>query len=102
MEPPLFLSYKKATILKVKHKKNNIVIPVLIFLSVMFGLAPDISLMDPRNALRLSEDDRRKNNTVIPVLFFFPVMFGLEPNISFWIAGSSSAMTILFSLMLDF
>ena len=23
---------------------------------------------DPRNALRLSEDDRRKNNTVIPVL----------------------------------
>ena len=27
---------------------------------------------DPRNALRLSEDDRRKNNTVIPVLLFFP------------------------------
>ena len=33
----------------------------------MFGLDPDISLMDPRNALRLSEDDRRKN-IVIPVL----------------------------------
>ena len=41
MEPYLFLSYKKATILKVKHKKNNIVIAVLIFLSVMFGLGVD-------------------------------------------------------------
>ena len=29
---------------------------------------------DPRNALRLSEDDRRKNNTVIPGLLFFPVI----------------------------
>ena len=38
--------------------------------TVMFGLDPDISLMDLRNALRLSEDDRRKNNTVIPVYLF--------------------------------
>ncbi len=30
------------------------------------NLPPDISLMDPRNALRLPEDDRRKN-TVVPV-----------------------------------
>jgi hypothetical protein len=36
---------------------------------------------DPRNALRLSEDDRRKNNTVIPVLLFFPVV--PVPSISF-------------------
>ena len=42
--------------------------PSGLFFYVMFGLDPDISLMDPRNALRLSEDDRRKNNTVIPVL----------------------------------
>ena len=34
---------------------------------VMFELDPDISLMDPRVALRLPEDDRRKN-IVIPVL----------------------------------
>ena len=39
---------------------------------VMFGLEPDISLMDPRVALRLPEDDRRKNNTVIA---------GLDPAI---------------------
>ena len=39
----------------------------------MFGLDPDISLMDPRNTLRLSEDDGRKNSTV---------MFGLDPDIS--------------------
>ena len=38
----------------------------------MFGLEPDISLMDPRVALRLPEDDRRKNNTVIA---------GLDPAI---------------------
>ncbi len=49
--------------------------------TVMFGLDPDISLMDLRNALRLSEDDRRKNNTVIPVLLFFPVV--PVPSISF-------------------
>ena len=47
----------------------------------MFGLDPDISLMDPRNTLRLSEDDGRKNNTVIPVLLFFPVV--PVPSISF-------------------
>ena len=46
----------------------------------MFGLDPDISLMDPRNALRLSEDDRRKN-IVIPVLFFSSVIAGLDPAI---------------------
>ena len=39
---------------------------------VMFGLEPDISLMDPRVALRLPEDDRRKNNTVFA---------GLDPAI---------------------
>ncbi len=36
------------------------------------NLHPDISLMDPRVALRLPEDDRRKNNTVIA---------GLDPDI---------------------
>ena len=36
------------------------------------NLHPDISLMDPRVALRLPEDDRRKNNTVIA---------GLDPAI---------------------
>ena len=35
---------------------------------------------DPRNALRLSEDDRRKN-IVIPVLFFSSVIAGLDPAI---------------------
>ena len=53
----------------------------LLFFPVMFGLDPDISLMDPRNTLRLSEDDGRKNNTVIPVLLFFPVV--PVPSISF-------------------
>jgi hypothetical protein len=36
---------------------------------------------DPRNALRLPEDDRRKNNIVIAGLAFLYVMFGLGPDI---------------------
>ncbi len=37
--------------------------------------------MDPRNALRLPEDDRRKNNTVIAGLVFLFVIAGLDPAI---------------------
>ena len=47
----------------------------------MFELDPDISLMDPRVALRLPEDDRRKNNTVIAGLVFLFVIAGLDPAI---------------------
>ena len=45
------------------------------------NLHTDISLMDPRNALRLPEDDRRKNNTVIAGLVFLFVIAGLDPAI---------------------
>ena len=37
--------------------------------------------MDPRNALRLPEDDRRENNTVIAGLVFLFVIAGLDPAI---------------------
>ena len=53
----------------------------LTFFYVMFGLDPDISLMDPRVTLRLPEDDRRKNNTVIAGLVFLFVIAGLDPAI---------------------
>ena len=38
MEPPLFLSYKKATILKVKHKKKILSFPCLFFFLSCSGL----------------------------------------------------------------
>ena len=48
----------------------------------MFELDPDISLMDPRVALRLPEDDRRKKIILLlPALFFFFVIAGLDPAI---------------------
>ena len=83
MEQPLFLSYKKATILKVKHKKKILSFPCLFFFLSCSALSRTSKLRrhaervtrisrDPRNALRLSEDDRRKNNTVIA---------GLDPAI---------------------
>ena len=84
MEPALFLSYKKSNDIKSKHKKNNIVILWLIFLFVMFGLDPDISLMDPRNTLRLSEDDRRK---------IILSCSGLTRTSPLWIPRSSRGMT---------
>ena len=38
MEPALFLSYKKSNDIKSKHKKNNIVIAVLLFFLSCSGL----------------------------------------------------------------
>ena len=55
--------------------------PSGLFFYVMFGLDPDISLVDPRVTLRLPEDDRRKNNTVIAGLVFLFVIAGLDPAI---------------------
>ena len=57
---------------------------------VMFRLVPDISLIDPRNALRLPENDRRKNNTVIAGLIFLFVIAGLV--FLFVIAGLDPAI----------
>ena len=54
------------------------VIPVFFFSLSFPGLTGESK--DPRNALRLSEDDRRKN-IVIPVLFFSSVIAGLDPAI---------------------
>ena len=67
---------------------------MLIFLSVMFGLAPDIhghkalahDMHAESNALRQSFAPQPMlrsswQQLVIPVLLFFPVMFGLESDI---------------------
>ena len=66
MEPYLFLSYKKATILKVKHKKNNIVIAG-VDLAIHEEEIPGTRCACPR----MTEE----NNTVIPVFFSSPLSF---------------------------
>ena len=57
---------------RMTEEKIILLLPALFF----FLSLPDLIRIsrDPRNALRLSEDDRRKNNTVIPGLLFFPVI----------------------------